>query len=110
VLSPVLGANTWQLRVDQSHAVLFDHPVDHVPGMVLMEAARQAALLTVGEPDALPVRCHFTFDKYVELDAPTIVTAAPMPPAIRGNRGVEVKFEQASSTVATGLLDMLVVC
>lgn len=110
VLSPMLGANTWKLRVDQGHAVLFDHPVDHVPGMVLMEAARQAALLTVGEPDALPVRCSFTFDKYVELDAPTIVTAQPAAPAIRGNRGVQVVFEQESSTVATGLLDMMVVC
>jgi 2-oxo-3-(phosphooxy)propyl 3-oxoalkanoate synthase len=110
VLSPMPAGNKWQLRVDQNHAVLFDHPVDHVPGMVLMEAARQAALLTVGAPDALPVRCSFTFDKYVELDAPTIVTAHTVPPAVHGNQGVRVVFEQESSTVATGLLDMLVVC
>ncbi|WP_268247620.1 ScbA/BarX family gamma-butyrolactone biosynthesis protein [Lentzea flava] len=110
VLSPMLGGNTWQLRIDQTHAVLFDHPVDHVPGMVLMEAARQAALLTVGEPDALPVRCSFTFDRYVELDAPTIVTARTAAPVTRGSQGVQVVFEQESSTVATGLLDMMVVC
>lgn len=110
VLSPMPGDNTWRLRVDQTHAVLFDHPVDHVPGMVLMEAARQAALLAVGHPEALPLWCSFTFDRYVELDAPTIVTAHAMRPAIRGNRCVQVVFEQESSTVATGLLDMMVVC
>ncbi|MFI6099272.1 ScbA/BarX family gamma-butyrolactone biosynthesis protein [Lentzea sp. NPDC051213] len=110
VLSAMPGGHTWQLRVDQTHPVLFDHPVDHVPGMVLMEAARQVAQLTVGEPDSLPVRCCFTFDRYVELDAPTVVTALPAPPAIRGNRGVRVVFDQDGSTVATSVLDMMVVC
>ncbi|WP_327673784.1 ScbA/BarX family gamma-butyrolactone biosynthesis protein [Kitasatospora sp. NBC_00458] len=33
----------WWLRPFEDHPVLFDHPVDHVPGMVLMEAFRQAA-------------------------------------------------------------------
>ncbi len=31
----------------------FDHPVDHIPGMVLLEAARQAGLVSTGMPDAL---------------------------------------------------------
>src|SRR5690606_21766651 len=34
-----------RLRVPTNNPWLFDHPVDHVPGMLLMEAARQSAHL-----------------------------------------------------------------
>lgn len=30
-----------QIHVDREHPFFFDHPVDHVPGMLLIEAARQ---------------------------------------------------------------------
>ncbi|MFF5983882.1 ScbA/BarX family gamma-butyrolactone biosynthesis protein [Streptomyces olindensis] len=36
----------WWLRLDPGHPVLFDHPSDHIPGMALVEAFRQAAGLT----------------------------------------------------------------
>lgn len=72
VLSP-LGDDRWRLRVDTGHDILFDHPVDHVPGMVLLEAAHQA----VGGADILRLDCEFR--QYVELDAPCTVTAVPEP-------------------------------
>ncbi|MFH9010782.1 ScbA/BarX family gamma-butyrolactone biosynthesis protein [Streptomyces sp. NPDC017943] len=74
VLSPIGEANRWQLRVDTRHPVLFDHMVDHVPGMVLMEAARQAATATLGRT-ALPLDVISEFTRYVELDAPCTVEA-----------------------------------
>ncbi|MER6097814.1 ScbA/BarX family gamma-butyrolactone biosynthesis protein [Streptomyces sp. NPDC001728] len=47
VLLSVPGApGTWRLRVDPTHPGYFEHPSDHVPGMLLLEAFRQAALLT----------------------------------------------------------------
>jgi hypothetical protein len=36
------------LRVDPRHPSLFDHPLDHVPGMAVLEACRQAAGLARG--------------------------------------------------------------
>ncbi|WP_190154574.1 ScbA/BarX family gamma-butyrolactone biosynthesis protein, partial [Streptomyces humidus] len=42
VLSPTPTPTPAQLRTDFSHPVLFDHPADHVPGMLLLEAARQS--------------------------------------------------------------------
>ncbi|QNP65984.1 ScbA/BarX family gamma-butyrolactone biosynthesis protein [Streptomyces genisteinicus] len=39
----------WGLRVDRDHAVLFDHPTDHVPLMVMLEGFRQFGHLTVHE-------------------------------------------------------------
>lgn len=39
------GVATWGLRVGATHPFLFDHPTDHVPGMAVLEACRQAAVL-----------------------------------------------------------------
>jgi hypothetical protein len=44
---------SWQVQVDPAHPALFDHPLDHLPGMVQLEAFRQAALaLTTPAGDA----------------------------------------------------------
>ncbi|MET9799697.1 ScbA/BarX family gamma-butyrolactone biosynthesis protein [Streptomyces sp. NPDC006368] len=69
----------WELRVDTDHPVLSDHPVDHVPGMVLIEAARQAARAATRQPDALLVGLDSTFTRYAELDAPCWIQARVEP-------------------------------
>ncbi|MET7815841.1 ScbA/BarX family gamma-butyrolactone biosynthesis protein [Streptomyces sp. NPDC005395] len=38
----------WRLRVDLDHAILFDHPTDHVPLMVILEGVRQLGYVLVG--------------------------------------------------------------
>jgi hypothetical protein len=85
VLSPALGGDRpgrWMLRVDPAHPVLFDHPVDHVPGMLLLEAARQAAH-AVGDGTTAVVGMETDFVRYVELDAPAVVVAgAPAPASV----------------------------
>ncbi|MCX5199780.1 ScbA/BarX family gamma-butyrolactone biosynthesis protein [Streptomyces sp. NBC_00249] len=79
VLSPVGKPNQWQLRVDTLHPVLFDHPVDHVPGMTLLEAARQAAAATLGRSSFLPLSVSGDFKRYAELDAPCVIEARLLP-------------------------------
>ena len=74
VLSPIGEPCRWQLRVDTRHPVLFDHMVDHVPGMVLIEAARQAAAATLGHA-SLPFEITSEFTRYVELDSPCMIEA-----------------------------------
>ncbi|MFI5614929.1 ScbA/BarX family gamma-butyrolactone biosynthesis protein [Amycolatopsis sp. NPDC051903] len=96
----------WVLQFDPDHAVLFDHAVDHVPGMVLGEAARQAALLTVGDPHALPLRAEFEFRSYVEFDAECRIRAEELAPADDGTRLVRVDFEQNGDTVMATELAM----
>lgn len=39
------GDGAFGLRVDPGHPFFFDHPLDHVPGMAVLEACRQAAAL-----------------------------------------------------------------
>ncbi|MFF4922457.1 ScbA/BarX family gamma-butyrolactone biosynthesis protein [Kitasatospora sp. NPDC001261] len=71
VLTPTDQSGRWQLRVDTAHPVLFDHPVDHVPGMVLLEAARQALhSLEPGRSGTVPVSMDAVFHRYVEFDSP----------------------------------------
>ncbi|CAM5317814.1 ScbA/BarX family gamma-butyrolactone biosynthesis protein [Streptomyces narbonensis] len=70
----VLGAGArpgqWQLRINTAHGTLFRRPNDHVPGMVLLEAARQAATLTTGSSAFLPAVMESSFSRYAELDSP----------------------------------------
>ncbi|MFD9353957.1 ScbA/BarX family gamma-butyrolactone biosynthesis protein [Streptomyces sp. NPDC060031] len=79
VLSPVGEPNRWQLRVDTRHPVLFDHPVDHVPGMLLLESARQAAAGALGRSSILPLSITGDFRRYVELATPCTIDACLVP-------------------------------
>lgn len=54
VLSETGRDGVWELRVDTRHPTLFQRPNDHVPGMLLLEAARQAAWLAVGPAGIVP--------------------------------------------------------
>jgi hypothetical protein len=50
----VLGESSetrhWPLRVDVSNPILFDHPLDHIPGVLLIEAVRQAVRVALQVP------------------------------------------------------------
>lgn len=54
VLNVVLGEAelpcAWPLRVDVTNPILFDHPLDHIPGVLLMEAVRQTVRLAIKDP------------------------------------------------------------
>ncbi|MFD5639621.1 ScbA/BarX family gamma-butyrolactone biosynthesis protein [Streptomyces sp. NPDC127077] len=73
------GGHTWQLRVDPSHPALFDHPVDHVPAMLLLEAARQAAQAVCAPYRVLPIEVRSAFHHPVELDIACHIAATPLP-------------------------------
>ncbi|GAA3934068.1 gamma-butyrolactone biosynthesis protein ScbA [Streptomyces gulbargensis] len=79
-LAPGPAPHQWQLRVNTAHTTLFRRPNDHVPGMVLLEAARQAAALTVGGGSAyLPTVMNVSFARYAELDSPCWIEAETVP-------------------------------
>ncbi|MBW5483409.1 ScbA/BarX family gamma-butyrolactone biosynthesis protein [Streptomyces bambusae] len=66
---------TWQLRYDTRHPVLFDHPGDHLPGMVLLEAARQAAVALTPAPGVMPVSVVSSYERYAEFGSPLWIHA-----------------------------------
>ncbi|MET7683653.1 ScbA/BarX family gamma-butyrolactone biosynthesis protein [Streptomyces sp. NPDC005423] len=66
---------SWRLRINRDHPVLFDHTSDHIPGMLLLEACRQAALVgTPGTTDPLR-KLSATFTSFGELSRPVTLHA-----------------------------------
>src|SRR5262249_25028713 len=69
------------LIVDDSHPYFFDHPCDHVPGMLLFEACSQLALAAFAEAtSAAPGTsgiCAYdvSFAQFVECGLPTTLRA-----------------------------------
>ncbi|MEU2711495.1 ScbA/BarX family gamma-butyrolactone biosynthesis protein [Streptomyces sp. NPDC007205] len=80
------GTRTAQLVVDTTHPSLYDHWVDHVPGMLELEAFRQLALTAavaagaVRTPTALPVGLTARFRCFAEMDLPLRCRTAPVLP------------------------------
>ncbi|WP_284581875.1 ScbA/BarX family gamma-butyrolactone biosynthesis protein [Streptomyces sp. 2P-4] len=102
VLSPTGEQDLWRLRVDTSHPVLFEHAVDHVPGMVLLEAARQATAAALGRSSYLPLGLASEFTKYAELDTPCMIEAVRAPhTGPDGEETVVVTARQAGEAVFT---------
>ncbi|WFE96734.1 ScbA/BarX family gamma-butyrolactone biosynthesis protein [Micromonospora sp. WMMD987] len=64
----------WLLHPDPAHPVLFDHPSDHVPGMVLLEGVRQAfAASQDDDPGRAATIVEARFRRFAELDAPVLI-------------------------------------
>jgi len=72
----VVSGKEYELRLDTTHPILFDHPLDHVPGMLLVDAARQAVTAAVPDVGSL-TGFDATFGNYVELDSPCAIHVQP---------------------------------
>ncbi|MEU9291738.1 ScbA/BarX family gamma-butyrolactone biosynthesis protein [Streptomyces sp. NPDC048275] len=104
VLSPTGRPTCWLLDPDPRHPVLFDHSGDHFPGMVLLEAARQAACGLL-HPSSLTVSSLCVdFQRYVEFDAPCWIEASLPPIQSAGSPSVLVTGRQGEHVVFTSLL------
>lgn len=92
------------LDPNTDHPVLFDHPSDHVPGMVLLEAFRQA-LTTMSAPDTplLPrlTRASAAFTTFGELDAPVRISVRPRSGGPAGPGTAEITAVQGDTTLVS---------
>ncbi|MFJ4909836.1 ScbA/BarX family gamma-butyrolactone biosynthesis protein [Streptomyces sp. NPDC093249] len=103
VLGPGTRPGQWRLRVNTGHTTLFRRPNDHVPGMLLLEAARQAATLTHGDPGHLPTAMDVSFLRYAELDSPCWIEAEAVPGADTARTAVRVVGLQGGHPVFRSL-------
>lgn len=97
LLAPGGRRHRWQLRHDVSNTLLYDHPVDHVPGLVLLETAHQAAHATVGPPVEITAIAS-SYSRYVEFDAPCWIEATALPEPGAGRFRVLVTGTQDGET------------
>lgn len=69
------------LIVDRTHPYFFDHPCDHVPGMLLLEGCAQLSLGAFAQAGLAPSRraaiiaYDIDFTQFVECGLPTLLTA-----------------------------------
>ncbi|MEV4738718.1 ScbA/BarX family gamma-butyrolactone biosynthesis protein [Streptomyces sp. NPDC049555] len=94
VLAPGDAPHRWLLRNDTANTALFDHPVDHVPGLALLEAADQAAHALLAPDSPVTLRIAASYRKYVEFDRPCWIEATPLPAAAPGRYAVRVTGTQ----------------
>lgn len=106
------------VRVDVDHPHFFDHPLDHVPGMLLLEAYRQAAQYTavaalpLSPARAVLTRCSARFTRFAEIDSDLVVTCRMGAPETDGAMGtsmplrVEVGLEQDGVNISTAQLEL----
>ncbi|TFV52789.1 ScbA/BarX family gamma-butyrolactone biosynthesis protein [Blastococcus sp. TF02A-35] len=83
------------LDVDTRHPTFFDHGGDHLPGMLLIDAALSAARPAHVASDR-PWGFDLRFERFAELGVPTTVTTRPTP------AGVAVALTQPAGVVAAG--------
>jgi 2-oxo-3-(phosphooxy)propyl 3-oxoalkanoate synthase len=104
--------NRWSATIapDFSHPHLFDHPLDHLPGNLVIEASRQLTVAAVAkswgvDPSRLvPVGLETTFTGYCENDITTALEAEVSPfrrSALGLVAGAEVDVTQCGTTLST---------
>ncbi|MFJ7208407.1 ScbA/BarX family gamma-butyrolactone biosynthesis protein [Streptomyces sp. NPDC098789] len=94
VLSPTEEEGRWLLSPDLDHPILFEHSNDHHPGMVLVEAARQAACGLRPLDEFVPSAVSTEFGHYAELDTPCWIEATSRTPSI-----IDVTGHQEGRTI-----------
>ncbi|WP_249673769.1 ScbA/BarX family gamma-butyrolactone biosynthesis protein [Pseudomonas abieticivorans] len=103
------------LRVDRTPPAIFDHPLDHIPGMLLLEGFRQMALVAAQRhlqisPETLALsRCEVAFRCFGEFALPTQVRChlASLAHDEQGRVSVALDIVQGGAVLATAALELL---
>jgi hypothetical protein len=107
LLSPTDRPDVWRVRADTRHPIHFDHPVDHMPGALLLDAALQAAHAAVHEQvgpisaiGIIGIECDFT--AFLELDDACLVKAQRLQADEAGDDQMKVRvtFTQRGTSPA----------
>ncbi|MGW4636441.1 AfsA-related hotdog domain-containing protein [Nocardia sp. NPDC004415] len=111
----VLARTTGQelvVVVDRAHPSFFDHQYDHVPGPLLLEVFRQAAVLsatTAGllvSPVAAVIDLEAQFTDFAELDAPVTCTTAAVGDLDLDEITVEIALHQYGNRIALAHVEL----
>ncbi|MER6995314.1 ScbA/BarX family gamma-butyrolactone biosynthesis protein [Streptomyces sp. NPDC000410] len=99
---PAVG--TYRLHLDPHHPGYFEHACDHVPGMALVEAFRQASYNVLleerGHDPHVLMSSAVDFDAFGELDAPVSVVVEAIEAEDEGPRLVRLVAVQGTRTLA----------
>ncbi len=94
-------AGSWILRVDTTNPIYFDHALDHVPGALLIEAARQCIRVYTGDSTLDVSSFAAAFLKIVELEGPTKVSVASLKTDRDGLTSLLIEFRNSDQEILT---------
>lgn len=103
VLGHCFAPGKWPLRIPTEHPVLFDHPLDHAPGMLSLEGMRQAARAALGWPNAHLTACEATFLRLIELNQPSSISTSVLRRSADSARAL-MTITQADCVAAQGIV------
>lgn len=104
------------ILVDQDHPALFDHPLDHVPGALIIESMRQTAVVAAHEiyglsPHRLILsRCTVEFDRFGELELPTDCMVTALAEHTDRSVAFDVEVTQEGELIAHGRVELVRLC
>ncbi|MFJ4467410.1 ScbA/BarX family gamma-butyrolactone biosynthesis protein [Streptomyces sp. NPDC089424] len=101
VLAATALPGHYLLDPDPRHATLFEHAGDHYPGMVLLEAAWQAATAHTHPQARTPTSVHAQFHRYAEFTTPVWITATPHPNPDNNDTTLTITATQQNHTLFT---------
>ncbi|HME02781.1 MAG TPA: AfsA-related hotdog domain-containing protein [Solirubrobacteraceae bacterium] len=106
------GECRYNAVVDQTHPCFFDHPLDHLPGALIMEIHRQTAIdaagsAAIGMPaSAVITRCDVQLSDFAELETHMTCSATlvgqPQPESAR----VVSRLHQFDSQIGDGQVEL----
>ncbi|MEM7676468.1 MAG: AfsA-related hotdog domain-containing protein [Myxococcota bacterium] len=101
------GSFRFPVIVDQTHPSFFDHPQDHLPGPLILEAYRQSAILAACRTGALSSPCavvtgaDLKFTEFGEFEAINECGARVAKTFDDGSVQVDVLIAQLGATIAS---------
>ncbi|WP_371530897.1 hypothetical protein OG302_37600 [Streptomyces sp. NBC_01283] len=107
------SAFSFLLAADPHHPAFFDHEYDHVPGPLMVEGMRQAAVAAacragaMATPHALAVGCEAAFLDFAEFEGDLVHEAEVGAPGADGRIPVAVVLRQFGKPVVEGRIDLL---
>ncbi|MFI1434995.1 ScbA/BarX family gamma-butyrolactone biosynthesis protein [Streptomyces lydicus] len=104
LLSPTDRPDSWLLRIAPGHAAVVNPANDHVPGMVLLDAAQQAAHALTAPGTFVPYAFGTTFHRYAEHGTPCAIEARRVPSPLPRTTAVRVTGSQDGHPVFVSTL------
>ncbi|MFG2139973.1 ScbA/BarX family gamma-butyrolactone biosynthesis protein [Streptomyces sp. NPDC048650] len=107
LISPAGRPARWQLRIAPGHAAMVNPANDHIPGMLLLDAAQQAARTLTAPETFVPYAFGTEFHRYAEHGTPCVLEAQRIPSALPCTTTVRVTGSQGGEPVFVSTLTAL---
>jgi hypothetical protein len=114
ISAPVAEANGWAagVIVDETHPVFFDHALDHIPALLILEAFRQTTTAIAARGAGVPAErvlltgCEARFGEFAELSLPATCVAAVDTSPVPGPPALRLELRQGEAVRATARMEV----